>query len=78
LPTPHVRRGKWFKERDRTKTGRWRKKRSDAGKPRRKKHSLFAYIFMLIFILILVVLIIYLIPPELLPFPKPFHIALGA
>jgi hypothetical protein len=28
--------GKWSKERERTKSGRWRKKRSDAGKRRRE------------------------------------------
>ena len=34
--------GKWSKERDRTKSGRWRKKRSDANQPR-KKHSKLKY-----------------------------------
>jgi len=37
MPTPKVKKGKWSKERERTNSGRWRKKRSDAGKKRKKK-----------------------------------------
>jgi len=37
MPQPLVKRGKWTHERERNKNGRWRKKRSDAGKPRHKK-----------------------------------------
>jgi hypothetical protein len=37
LPAPKVKKGKWEKERERTKSGAWRKKRKDAGKKRRKK-----------------------------------------
>jgi hypothetical protein len=37
LPRPKVKRGKWEKERERTKSAAWRKKRSDTGKKRRKK-----------------------------------------
>jgi len=37
LPEPKVKRGKWEKTRERTKSGTWRKKRKDAGKRRRKK-----------------------------------------
>lgn len=37
MPNPKVKRGKWEKERERTKSGTWRRKRSDAGKKRRKK-----------------------------------------
>lgn len=40
MPAPRVKKGKWSKERERTKSGRWRKKRSDAGK-KRKKRSFF-------------------------------------
>jgi len=32
---PRVKKGKWSKPRERTESGRWRKKRSDAGKKRR-------------------------------------------
>jgi len=34
MPAPRVKKGKWEKERERTKSGTWRKKRSDAGKRR--------------------------------------------
>jgi len=37
MPQPLVKRGKWTHERERNKNGRWRKKRSDARKPRHKK-----------------------------------------
>lgn len=36
MPAPRIRKGKWSKERDRNKSGRWRKKRSDTGKKRKK------------------------------------------
>lgn len=35
MPEPRVKKGKWSKERDKTKSGRWRKKRLDAGKKRK-------------------------------------------
>ena len=35
VPAPRVKKGKWSKERERTQSGTWRKKRSDAGKKRR-------------------------------------------
>lgn len=34
MPIPRVKRGSWKKERERNRDGRWRKKRSDAGKRR--------------------------------------------
>jgi len=37
MAAPRVTKGKWSKERERTKAGAWRKKRSDAGKKRKKK-----------------------------------------
>jgi hypothetical protein len=37
LLAPKVKKGKWEKERDRTKSGRWRKKRKDSGKKKRKE-----------------------------------------
>ncbi len=43
LPVPKVKDGKWSKERERTKSGRWRRKRSDADQPR-KKHSGIKYV----------------------------------
>jgi hypothetical protein len=37
MPIPKVQKGRWFKERKRTSSGTWRRKRSDAGKKKRKK-----------------------------------------
>lgn len=37
MPSPKVKKGKWEKERERTKAGTWRKKRKDTGKKRQKK-----------------------------------------
>ena len=38
MPVPKVKKGKWEKERERTKKSkRWYRKRSDAGKKRKKK-----------------------------------------
>jgi hypothetical protein len=37
MPAPKVKKGKWEKERERKQDGTWRRKRSDAGKKRRKK-----------------------------------------
>ena len=34
MPAPRVKKGKWSKERERTQSGAWRKKRSDSGKKR--------------------------------------------
>ena len=62
---PKVKKGKWFKERERTKSGRWRKKRSDAGQPR-KKYSLAKYVLAIIGVVALVFVILYFLFPELL------------
>jgi hypothetical protein len=35
--TQQVKKGKWEKERERTKAGTWRKKRKDSGKKKKKK-----------------------------------------
>jgi hypothetical protein len=35
-----MKKGKWSKERDRNQDGTWREKRSDAGKKRPKKKSI--------------------------------------
>jgi len=37
MPAPKVKKGRWEKERERTKAGTWRKKRKDAGKKKKKK-----------------------------------------
>jgi hypothetical protein len=39
-----VKKGKWSKERERTKSGRWRKKRSDANQPKKPKRSTRKYV----------------------------------
>ena len=44
LPVPQVKKGKWSKERERTKSGRWRKKRSDADQPKKPKRSIRKYV----------------------------------
>lgn len=64
MPIPKIKRGKWFKERERTKSGRWRKKRSDADKPRKKKHSIIKYTLALIGVLVIIFLIVYFMFPE--------------
>jgi hypothetical protein len=40
VPSPKVKKGKWEKERERTQDGTWRRKRSDAGKKKRPKKSI--------------------------------------
>jgi len=40
LPAPKVKKGKWAKERERNEDGSWRKKRSDSGKKKPKKKSI--------------------------------------
>jgi len=37
MPPPRVKRGVWSKERARNKDGSWRKKRSDAGKKKKRR-----------------------------------------
>jgi uncharacterized membrane protein YvbJ len=70
MPVPTVKDGKWSKERERTKSGRWRKKRSDANQ-HRKKESNRKYVIAVAIVGIIVValIVIYLYFPELLNFP---------
>ncbi len=66
LPVPEVKKGKWSKERERTKFGRWRKKRSDADQPRKRKRSTVKYALAIIGAIALVLLVIYFFFPRLL------------
>ena len=67
MPVPEVKKGKWSKERERTKSGRWRRKRSDADKPREKKSNVKYAIALIAGITVVVALIvIYLYFPQLL------------
>jgi hypothetical protein len=70
MPIPTVKNGKWSKERERTKSGRWRRKRSDANQPR-KKHSNLKYAIAIatIGIIAIVLVVIYLWYPGLLRLP---------
>ena len=71
MPVPQVKKGKWSKERDRTKSGRWRKKRSDADqqKPQRSARK---YILAIAIIgaIIIVLIILYFRFPELFEWIK--------
>jgi hypothetical protein len=67
LPVPEVKKGKWAKERERTKSGRWRKKRSDANKPRKKRSAL-KYALAIIGVIALALLAVYFFFPKLLGF----------
>jgi len=67
MPAPTVKKGKWSKERDRTQSGRWRKKRSDAGEPK-GKGSAWKYLLAGIGIVVLAFLMVYFFFPSLLPF----------
>ena len=67
MPVPEVKKGKWSKERERTKSGRWRRKRSDADQPREKKSNVKYAIALIAGITVVVVLIvIYYYFPQLL------------
>jgi hypothetical protein len=72
LPVPRVEDGKWSKERERTKSGRWRKKRSDANQPRKKSSGL-KYLLAAVAGIIIVVLIVVFFYPQLLDLPQPFR-----
>ena len=69
MPVPTVKDGKWSKERERTKSGRWRRKRSDANQPRQKKSSR-KYIAgaAIVGIIAIILLVIYFYFPNLLSF----------
>ena len=68
MPVPRVEKGKWSKERERTKAGRWRKKRSDSDKPREKSSKL-KYILAALAGIALFVIIIVIFFPQLLGLP---------
>lgn len=64
LPVPTVKKGKWSKERDRTKSGRWRRKRSDADKPREQNHSRLIYALAAVVVIVLALVALYFLLPE--------------
>ena len=66
LPVPQVKKGKWSKERERTKFGRWRKKRSDADQPRRRSSTL-KYVLAVIGAVALFLVVIYFLFPQYFP-----------
>lgn len=70
MPVPKVKDGKWSKDRERTKSGRWRKKRSDANQPRKKRSNLKYFIAALAIVAIItvVLIVIYFNFPGLLGF----------
>ena len=69
MPAPRVNEGKWSKERERTKSGRWRKKRSDANQPRKKRSNLKYAAIAALGIVAVVLIAIYYYFPELLRLP---------
>jgi hypothetical protein len=72
LPLPKVNKGKWSKERERTKSGRWRKKRSDADKPKEPKRSTRKYILAVAIIgaIVIVLIVLYSFFPGLFEWLK--------
>jgi hypothetical protein len=64
LPVPTVKKGKWSKERERTKSGRWRRKRSDADKTREQKHSRLIYALATVAVIVLALVVLYFLLPE--------------
>jgi hypothetical protein len=70
MPVPRVEKGKWSKERERTKSRRWRKKRSDANNPRKKSSGL-KYVLAAV-AGIVAVLIVVLFAPQLLGLSRVF------
>ena len=73
LPVPRVEKGKWSKERERTKAGRWRKKRSDADKPREKSSRLKYGIAALVGIIVFILIVVFFFP-QLLGLPSIFKL----
>lgn len=70
VPAPRVNEGKWSKERERTKSGRWRKKRSDANQLRKKRSNVkYAAAVAVIGLIAVVLVVIYFYFPELLRLP---------
>ncbi len=72
MSVPQVKKGKWSKERERTKLGRWRKKRSDAGQSRAKKHNRLKYVLALIAVVVIMAIVLYLMFPDLFSSIIPF------
>ena len=72
MPLPKVNKGKWSKERERTKSGRWRKKRSDADKPKEPKRSTRKYILAVAIIgaIVIVLIVLYSFFPGLFEWLK--------
>jgi hypothetical protein len=71
LPVPQVKKGKWSKERERTKSGRWRKKRSDADQPKKPKRSIRRYVLAIAIIgVVITIVVLYLLFPELFAWVK--------
>jgi hypothetical protein len=66
MPVPEVKEGKWSKERERTKSGRWRRKRSDAGQPRKRKHRILWYALAIVGLIVVAFVVIYFFFPHLL------------
>jgi hypothetical protein len=70
LPVPQVKKGTWSKERDRTKSGRWRKKRSDADQQRKERRSKLTYALAIIGAIIIVLIVLYFLFPQLFEWIK--------
>jgi hypothetical protein len=67
-----VKKGKWSKERERTKSGRWRKKRSDADQPKKPKRSTRKYVLAIAIIgaIAITLIMLYLLFPQLFDWIK--------
>jgi hypothetical protein len=70
LPVPQVKKGKWSKERERTKSGRWRKKRSDADQPKKPKRSTRKYVLAIIGAIVIVFIVLYFLFPQMFDWIK--------
>lgn len=72
MPVPQVKKGKWSKERERTKSGRWRKKRSDADQPKKPKRSTRKYVLAIAVIgaIVIVFIVLYFLFPQLFKWIK--------
>jgi hypothetical protein len=73
LPVPRVEDGKWSKERERTKSGRWRRKRSDADKPRKKGSNVWKYALAVVGVAVLIFVVVVLFFPDWLGLPHILH-----
>jgi hypothetical protein len=70
LPVPRVEDGKWSKERERTKSGRWRRKRSDANKPRKRSSNALKYALAFVGIAVVAFVVVVLFFPEWFGLPR--------